>query len=297
MFNFIYRRKLIGEAERVYREARVFYGDDVMDRSVNGEYFTLITGASSGIGRALAFECARRHMNLFLVSLPETGLEEVAAEITAQYPVTTRTLTTDLTCPESYLQVYDQARARGIRVNNLINNAGIGYNGYLKEMDPQKVDQMILLNLRATTLITSVFLKELTAYPRSHILNICSMAAFLPVPGKSVYSASKAYTLFFSKSLRAELRHTGVSVTAVCPWGVRTSDAVRERIQNSGVVSRTMAMDPEEVARVSVEAMLRRKSVVIPGHKGRLFFYLGQIVPQGIVLRVMENELRKALHE
>jgi hypothetical protein len=254
----------------------------------------LITGASQGIGKALAFECAKRKMNLFLVALPSSGLGDVSGKISEMYGVQVDYLETDLTHIESCGEVYRHTRSKGLNINVLINNAGIGYNGKIDAMPAENVDQMIMLNIRATTMMIHLYLADLMAQPKAYILNVGSMAAYSPLPGKCIYAASKAYVMFLSKALGKELRKSGVSVTSVYPYGVMTNDMVKERINKSGFLAKSAVVEAEKVAVVSIDGMLNGKSILIPGKIGKVLFYTGYLMPQGLVLKIMEREFRKA---
>ncbi len=256
--------------------------------------FTLITGASQGIGKSMAVECAKRKMNLFLVALPDSGTRVLAGELESRYGVRVEYFECDLTLSDTYKQVYQFSQDRGMTVDILINNAGVGHNGKLNLMDIALVDQMILLNLRAGTLLTCIYLNDLLKLDQAYILNMGSMAAWNPLPGKCVYSATKAYILFLSKALRAELRNTSVSVTSVYPYGVWTNENVRERIRLSGSLAKKTAMTPEAVAEIAIRSMLRKKNIIIPGKIGKMLLYAGFLVPQGLVLHLLEKEISKA---
>ncbi len=258
------------------------------------EDWTLITGASQGIGKALALECAKRGMNLFLVALPSSGLEDVSAQISEKYDVKVDYLETDLTRMDSCQEVYRYSKSKGLNINVLINNAGIGYNGRIDVMPVENVDQMIMLNVRATTMMVHLYLSDLMAMPRAYILNVGSMASYSPLPGKCIYAASKAYVMFLSKALANELKKSRVSVTSVYPYGVMTNDIVKERINKSGLLARSTVLGADEVAAVSIDGMLKRKSILIPGKMGKVLFYTGFLIPQGLVLKIMEREFRKA---
>ncbi len=260
------------------------------------EDWTLITGASQGIGKAMAIDCAKRNMNLFLVALPHSGLKELSEWLRGNYPVKVEYLETDLTQDDSYNNIYRTSKEKGLTINILINNAGIGYNGNLESMSAENIDKMIMLNVWATTMLTYIFLKDFIALPKAYILNMGSMAAYSPLPGKSIYAATKAFIMFFSKALGKELRNTNVSVTSVYPYGVLTNHIVKERIEKSGLLSKSAVMPAEEVARISIAGMLKGKSILIPGKMGKVLFYTGFIVPQGLVLKILERELKKAPH-
>jgi short-subunit dehydrogenase len=257
--------------------------------------YTLITGASQGIGRALSNECAKRNRNLLLVALPDSGLPDLARELKSVFNIDVEYLESDLTERDCHEKVHEFAETRGIAVNTLINNAGIGWNGIFENMMPSEIDQMIMLNLRATTLLTHIFIPDLLKFPVSYILNICSMASLVPLPGKSIYAATKAFIMFFSKALQSELSGRGVNITSVLPYGVLTNHVVKERISKSGFMARKAVMKPEDVARISLDGMVKGKKIIIPGSVGKAIYYAGFFTPQGLVLAMMEREIRKAL--
>jgi uncharacterized protein len=255
--------------------------------------YTLITGASQGIGKALAEECAKQQMNLYLVALPNSGLAEYSSRLSKNYSVKTRFYESDLNLPDAYLKVFEYAVNQEIWVNTLINNAGIGFNGHFADMTAGDIESMIMLNVRATTMLTYIFLDHLKQIKHSRILNMGSMAAWLPLPGKCIYAASKAYVLFFSKALQSELKGTGISVTAVLPYGVLTNNMVKERINKSGKLAHLTVMTPEKVAKISIEGLMKNRKIIIPGKFGRAIFYTGWLIPQGLVIKMMEKEFEK----
>lgn len=261
--------------------------------STNPEFYTLITGSSSGIGKQLAFECARKGFSLFLVSLPGTGLLDVAREITDKFQVKVVTLEVDLTQKDGPQAVFEHARNEKIRVNILINNAGVGYNGSFANHSIEKIDKMILLNLRASTLLTFYFLPEMKELDQANILNISSFAAFCPMPYKSVYSATKTYLLFFSRALDQELKDTSVTVTSVHPSGVATERVINS-IRHSSRIARVTTLTPEEVAKYSIRKMLKGDRLVVPGIMTKLYYVLGSTLPHGIVSRLVGYIFRKA---
>jgi uncharacterized protein len=152
---------------------------------------------------------------------------------------------------------------------------------------------MLILNIRTTTLLTQAFLPELQKSPKAYILNLGSMAAFTPLPGKSIYSASKAYILYFSKALQLELQHTGISVSCVVPMGVPTNKQVIERIRHASWFGRHFTMTPEQVAFQSINGMLKGRSIIFPGRELKTFFWISGIIPQGIVNALMKREFSR----
>lgn len=254
-----------------------------MEYEKNG-YYTLITGASAGIGKQIAIECAKRNLNLFLVSLPNSGGEEFAHKLKTTYMVDVLFLPIDLTHYRAPRQVYSFAKKSHITVDKLINNAGVGFNGDFDALKIEMADKMILLNIRAATLLTMLFLPDMRKLRKAHILNISSFAAFSPVPLKSVYSASKTYLLFLTKSLNSELQGTGIKVTSIHPTGV-LSERTRASVQNSTFIARISALTPEVVAKVAVKNMLNGKKFIVPGLVSKIYYYFGIFIPHGLILR------------
>ncbi|MFZ5432103.1 MAG: SDR family NAD(P)-dependent oxidoreductase [Bacteroidota bacterium] len=259
----------------------------------NKNTYTLITGASSGIGMALARECASRGMNLYLVSLPGTGLPELASELSDACGIQTEFLETDLEAEQSHAEVYRYSQERQLRINMLINNVGVGYNGDFEKMEEAHITRMMMLNMKTTTLLTQLALPELKSHHRAYILNLCSMAAFIPIPGKSIYSATKAYVLYFTKSLQSELKATGIQVSCVVPAGVPTNSNVIDRIKHTSWFGKKLIQSPETVARHALTGLFAGKTVIFPGNKLKALYLAGSILPQGLVNRLMTKEFRK----
>lgn len=182
----------------------------------------LITGASQGLGRAIAEQCARRGMNLILTALPNSGLAQTAIELSHRYGVRSDCMEIDLTEPQAPETLYGFILSRRLAVSILVNNAGVGYNSRFEDSNLQENERCILLNNLALVKLTYLMLPILKSQPESYILNVSSMAAFFPMPFMPVYAPSKAFILNFSLALGEELRATRVSVSVLCPNGIRT---------------------------------------------------------------------------
>jgi len=245
----------------------------------HNKYYTLITGASDGFGKALAIECARKNMNLILIALPGSNLSCLANFIQKNFPVDVEIFEKDLTretdCYDLHLQVLDA----GLRVNILINNAGIGNTQLFAETSPELFKQQIKLNVLATTLLTSLFIPELKKNGPSNILNVGSLSSFFYLPKKQVYGATKSFIYFFSKSLRRELQHDDISVSVVCPGGMNTNFHVSLLNRSAGFISRMSILNPEDVAPVVIGKMIKGKEVIIPGTVNRLSMLLDKLLP------------------
>jgi uncharacterized protein len=245
-------------------------------------YYTLITGGSMGIGRAIACECAGRNMNLLLVSLPEPELETTAEEIRRKFEITVHTLGIDLTEKDAPEKVYNWCKINHYQINILVNNAGRAGTAIFEDSTFEYNDIRIQLNIRALVCLTYLFLKDLKALDCSYILNISSFSAFFSIPYKSVYCASKAFVYRFSRALNAELKNTSVSVTVVCPNGVKTNPDTYKRINTHGFLSRYVILSVEEVASITINGMLKDKIVVIPGLFNKILLMISKIIPPGI---------------
>lgn len=247
--------------------------------------YTLVTGASAGIGKELALEFAKRKNKLFLVALPDSGLEEISESIRDEFGVEVEFLGIDLTLPEAPQQVFDFAKSRGLNINILVNNAGIGFDGKYDELSMRQVDTMILLHVRVSSLLIYLFLPEMYKMEKAYILNISSFAGMAPIPYKSIYSATKGYLFYLSKALSYELKSSNIKVITVYPSGVRTRRSL-ENIKKSSVMARITSMSPNEVAQTTVAGLYAGKKVLIPGIVTKFYYVLGYILPQGLLLRI-----------
>jgi len=241
--------------------------------------FCLVTGASRGLGLALAEECARLEMNLILVALADTGLPEVSHNLAQRYGTDVKYREIDLSELESPDTLFHWVREQRLAVNMLINNAGIGAHGPFSESVPAHNRAMIDLNISALVQLTQLFLPELKRQSQAYILNVASLAAFYAMPYKPVYAPTKAFVLNFSLALRAELAGTTVTVSALCPGGILTNEECRKLIAAQGFIGRISCHHPEEVARYALGQLLRNRAVIIPGLINKLARIMGTVVP------------------
>src|SRR3954454_1516810 len=204
---------------------------------------TLITGASGGIGLALARICARHGHDLVLVARGEEQLEAVQAELRDSAHVKVELLAADLAVPESVERVAAQYRD----IDVLVNNAGFGMSGALAEADPEQMLAMLRLNVEGLTHLTRLYLPAMVERRSGRIMNLASMAAFQPGPNMAAYYATKAYVLSLSEGLRQELRGTAVTVTTLAPGPVRTVFQHRAGVGASRLFTRSIT-DVEQVA-------------------------------------------------
>ena len=250
--------------------------------------FTLVTGASTGIGRELAKLCAADKRNVVLVARSEDKLEALAETLRSDHGVDVEVLVRDLQDPEAAEKTHLEVRSRGLEIDTLINNAGFGYLGPFHEAEPSNQLDMIHLNVTALTHLTRLFLPELVARKRGQILNIASTASFQPGPFMAVYYATKAYVLSFSEALSEELRGTGVTVTALCPGVTDTGFQARAQSADSRLIRLGM-QDARFVAEVGYRAMVRGKAVAIPGLANRFLALVVRLSPRSAVRRVVRR--------
>lgn len=243
------------------------------------KYFSLITGASEGFGRALAIECAIRGMNVILVALPGSKLQELEAYIRDNYSVGVLCFEKDLSKEMQCYELHTEIERQAIQVNMLINNVGIGATSWFKDTAPEFFEKQIRLNISATTLLTRLFLDQLLACKKSFILNVGSLSSYFYLPKKSVYGSTKSYIYYFSKCLCKELKASGVQVSVVCPGGMNTNAAVTFQNRCSTWFARNAAMNPDDVAKIALDGLLSGKEVVIPGTMNRFFKLIDYFLP------------------
>lgn len=250
--------------------------------------YTLITGASSGIGKALAEASARRGQNLLLVALPNSDLTDVAKEIREQYEVEVRHLGIDLTEINAPEKIYRWCILNCFSVNILINNAGIGAGGAFEEYSLGFYEKLMQLNIIALVSLTRLFIPELQKHQESYILNVSSLGGRFDIPFKTVYSASKTFVYSFSRSLREELKNTPVKITVLCPNGVNTNDEVKRRVKEIGWAAKIAFLEPDYVADLALRKMYQGKAAVFPGVVTKIYLLLKKFLPYPLQLRIMK---------
>lgn len=243
-------------------------------------YFTLITGASEGLGKALAVECARRGFHLVLVSLPGTGLPALCRHLRQHFAVEVVAVELDLSREGSAHQLYRQVKDAGLRVNRLVNNAGMGITMPFAQATSPGYQKLLLLNVVAPTLLAREFLEELAAHAPSQLLNVSSLAAYHHLAEKQVYGGSKSYIRYFSLCLRKELRQLGISVSVLCPGGINSNALQFRQARSAGWLTRSSILDPDVVARIAITGMLSGKVVIIPGRLNLLSLFLKRVLPE-----------------
>lgn len=255
---------------------------------------TLITGASSGMGAELARVFAAHGHELVLVARREAELAALADAIAATGAPRPTVLVADLGRREAVATIAGELNARGLDVANLVNNAGFGLAGASAALSRDDQLAMIDLNVRALTDLSLTFADSLARH-RGGILNVASIAAFLPGPGMAVYYASKAFVLSFSEALYAELKPRGVRVTALCPGPVATGFQARAGLQVGGIgEGGPLALPARRVAEIGYDGLVRGKRVVVAGLGNRLAVFFMGLMPHGLLLPIVASSMRRA---
>lgn len=249
----------------------------------------LVTGASGGIGAALAAELAAHGHDLVLVARSLEPMERLGAGLRQRHGVDYWPMSLDLTAPGAVQQVVDELDRAGLSVDVLVNNAGFAGYGPFAESDPGTQEGMIALNVTVPTLLTRAFLPGMVERGRGRILMVASTAAFLPGPGMALYYATKAFVLSLADSVGEELRGSGVTVTALCPGPVASGFQERAGMQASRLLTQrgNPVADPAAVARAGVEGLLQGRALVVPGLANRAVVTLPRLLPRRLLARVV----------
>lgn len=253
--------------------------------------WAIITGASSGIGRALAREFAGGGYNLLLTGRNEAALKEAAAACSSEFRCVAETVVADLAEPESLSMLISSIQTGQRDYDVLVNNAGFGVHGEFASTRIDTEVELVQVQLTAALRLTKAVLPGMVERRRGHILNVASVYSYSPVPLQSVYAACKAFLLSFSASLRNELGPKGVTVTAFCPGITQTAFRTRAGI---GEKSQISGMTAQDAARIAYKATLRGAAVVIPGVPNRAFVLAAKILPSTLFTNVIRsiNRLR-----
>jgi hypothetical protein len=255
----------------------------------------LITGASRGIGYDLAKIFAGESYRLVLVSRSEARLQHIRDDFTQKYNVEVIIIVKDLSRPDAALEIFSELRDRQVVVDVLVNNAGIGDFGVFYNEDFQKISSMLHLNIVTLTELTKLFLQGMVERKEGKILNVASMAAYLPGPYMAVYYASKAYVKSFSQAIAAELKGSGVTVTALCPGLTKTGFQKETGGEQTHMARLNLLASSEYVARIAVKAMEEGKEVVVPGLINSSIAMTTRLIPDGVKTRIirMMQELNR----
>lgn len=256
--------------------------------------YALITGASEGLGKFLAIECARRKWNLVLVALPGSGLTSFRNYLIKCYQVDVVSFETDLSEEKNCHALYEDVKKEKITVAVVINNAGMGGSFSFDQKDPSYYSKLISLNVISPTILCRLFLPDLKKNAPSFIMNVSSLAGMVHLPNKQVYGATKSYLVAFSKCLRRELENEHVHVSVLCPGGMNTHWrlTMENRLMQTWI-SRQSVMEPSVVAAIGIRKMFRNKETIIPGFWNRCFLFWNSVFPKKLKDGLMNYQASK----
>lgn len=251
----------------------------------------VITGASAGIGAALAARLAAAGFDLLLVARRAERLEAMATELRAKHGRDVKVLALDVAREDAAQELVAAAPDAAV----LVNNAGVGRFGPAAELPVEDQAQEVRLNCESLTRLTLAFLPLLTRRGKGVIVNLASIAGFQPVPYFAVYAATKAYVLSFSEALDVEAREQGVRVVAVCPGPVPTEFQSIAGSPDANHTPRIARRTPEEVAEVCLAAIRRPRPIAIPAPFHRFMWWVQRWLPRRVVVRMAGNAMKKRL--
>ncbi len=257
--------------------------------------YALITGASGGIGYHLALELARKKHNILLVARSEQKLKELSNQLVDQYGVKCDYLALDLSTKNSAPLLFNWCLTNKHEVDILINNAGYGLFGYFDKQDVMEVKNMMQLNMNTMMELCHLFLPMLKLKSRSYILNVASTSSYQAVPTLSVYAATKAFVVLFTRGLRYELKNTSVSVSCFSPGTTSTNFMDRARMDALKQKAEKFSMNAGDVARIGIEGMFNGKAEIIPGFVNWISAKLTGFVPKALTERIAAGIYKDAL--
>lgn len=253
----------------------------------------LVTGASSGIGAAIAHELAARGHSVTLVARREQRLASLATELTAAHGVRAEAVPCDLTDSAARAALADRVRALGLHVDVLVSNAGIGSHGPFVELDVFTEVEQVRLMCESCVELCGAFTPTMVERRAGAILIVASVSAFQPVPNTATYGAAKAFLLSFGEALHAELRSSGVAVSTLCPGPVRTEFFQADSAHPSErVFPSPFWQTAQQVAREAVDGLAHNRRVIVPGKINRLLAASGRLAPHALQLRLLERFYR-----
>jgi short-subunit dehydrogenase len=252
--------------------------------------FTLITGASSGIGEVFARKLATKKHDLVLVARSEKKLLELCDELMLEHKITAHFVPLDLSKPGADAELFAETEKHGFEIDWLINNAGFGSLGDFAELPIERELEMIDLNCRALVALTHRYLPQMRARKRGVIINVSSTISFQPLPFMSTYAASKAFVTSFSESVAEENRPHGVLVMALCPGATETNffsaASIKDPFKLKGLQT------PDQVVDAALRGVESKKTRVISGALNKIVAYAATITPNNLITRVIGNAMR-----
>jgi short-subunit dehydrogenase len=247
----------------------------------------MITGATGGLGKAFALECASRGWNLVLTDRSQSLLSTLAESLERGYSIGVQTFACDLTDPIKRDELFQMVDSNACRLTMLINVAGVDHEGTFLAQTPQQIQEILRINIEAPLAMIPPAMQHRERRSAFRIINVASLAAFYPMPSKATYASSKRFLLNFSMALNQELKSLNTSVTALCPAGLPTTAECIKAIDAQGLAGSLTTVDTGRVAYLTIEASLRGRPIVIPGLFNRVIHLLGSLVPSTLLAQII----------
>jgi uncharacterized protein len=252
-----------------------------------------ITGATGGVGKAMAVECASRGWNLFLTDYAAGPLEILAANLRQAYDIEVMTKSCDLINPTARVKLLNELEHSGCQFSMIINVAGVDYEGFFLEQSSQQILKIVQTNIEATLELIHGILPLRKKGNAFRIINVSSLSAFFPMPVKATYAASKRFILDFSLALQVELSDQEVNVTILCPAGMPTNNECIQAIEAQGWIGTLTTVDVGRVANQTINASLSGKRIVIPGNINRVILSISKLIPVPILVQAIGQRWEK----
>jgi short-subunit dehydrogenase len=248
----------------------------------------LITGASKGIGKALAEVFAKQGYSLILIARTTNELEDLKNDLKNRYQCESKILSLDVSKPDSVNIILDVFQLEIPTLDVLVNNAGFGISKKFTEMLEVDMHDIMAVNMQFLTRLTYTILPFMVKNGRGKILNVASIAAFTPGPFMAMYYASKAYVLSLSEALHQEYKHQGISISALCP-GITKSSFHQRAGRTSLTKSSFITMSAESVAEIGYKGLMQNKRVIVSGSINKVFVFFMKIMPNFLLIKIAAN--------
>lgn len=256
-------------------------------QTMNGNYWALITGASSGLGVEFAHILAARRMNLVLAARGVADMDSLAGALRIAHGIEVVVEGIDLSAPGAAAELKRRTDARGLRIDTLINNAGFGLHGPLLDTDPVRLAQMLQLNMVTLTELTQQYGQDMARRGRGRILLVASLLGFMPAPLYAAYAGTKHYVLALGEALHDELAAAGVTVTVLSPGVTKTAFFGSSGHHVSATLN-LMMMAPRPVAEAGIRALMQGRAGVVPGLANKLSVWSARLAPRSVQRRIMQ---------
>jgi len=260
----------------------------------------LITGASGGIGEALAVKLAERKHNLVLVARSANKLTVQCEQLAEKFGINAQFIAADLTKAETAEHIFSETQQRGLEIEMLINNAGVGSGGEFSELTLKSELDLLQLNISSLVALTHLFLPQMQKRKSGTIINVASMAAFMPIPYMATYAASKVFVRSFTEAITEECRPYNIHVMLLCPGLTKTNFNKAAGIENEkgkglNTEYNSSTQTPEQVADEALKALDKGKHFIVSGKKNRLGANIVALLPNAMFVRGFAKSYRKKI--